>query len=442
MTLLSKKKAQAITKAALRAKTVDALAVSITSEESGYLRFSQNQAAATGETERLDVSVTATTGERSATVTGAYVDDAGLRALVGRAEALAKLAPNNPENMPPVAAQTYLAVDEEDAKTAKMGAEERFEMTRKLLRVANKARLDAAGMVSHRHRAAVIANSAGLFAYHPSTSVSLSMTCRTRDGTGSGWGAAMEHQLAAIDPAAVAERAAEKAELSKDPEPVEPGAYTVILEPQAVAELLSFLGWALDRRSADEGRSAFAKPGGGTQIGEALFHPSITLRSDPSAPDHPSSPFAGDGQALPKTTWIDRGVLKTLSTSRFWAAKSGVAAVPQPRSLILGGTSKTDDELIQGVDEGILVTRFWYNRMLQPQSILATGLTRDGTFQIKGGKISKSIKNLRYNESPLTMLKNVLALGTPKRVALDGQTVVVPTMVVGGFTFSSLSDAV
>jgi predicted Zn-dependent protease len=220
-----------------------------------------------------------------------------------------------------------------------------------MLRVANKARLDAAGMVSHQHRAVATSNSAGLFAYHPSTSVSLSMTCRTRDGTGSGWGAAMGHQLGGIDPAAVAARAAEKAELSQDPEAIEPGAYTVILEPQAVAELLQFLGWSLDRRSADEGRSAFAKPGGGTKIGEALFHPSITLRSDPSAAEHPSSPFAGDGEALPKTTWIDKGVLKSLATSRYWAKTSGTATVPRPSSFILEGTSKTGGQDLEVGEE-------------------------------------------------------------------------------------------
>ncbi len=442
MTLLNKRRAQAITKAALRARTLDALGVRVSSRHSGYLRFSQNQAAATGETERLDLSVTATGGGRSATVTGTYVDDAGIARLVADAEALARLAPVNPEIMPPLGPQTYLEVDTEDSKTAKMGAAERFELTRKMLRVANRARLDAAGMISHERRAVAIASSGGLFAFHPSTSVSLSMTCRTRDGTGSGWAAATDHQLAGLDAEALAKRAADKADLSQNPEAIDPGAYTVVLEPQAVAELLMFLGWFLDQRSADEGRSAFAKPGGGTRIGESLFHPSISLRSNPAAAEHPSSPFASDGQPLAPTTWIEKGVLKTLSASRYWAKEQGRTPLPRPASMFLEGSGVSDEELVRGVDEGILVTRFWYNRMLQPQTILATGLTRDGTFLIKGGKISKSVKNLRYNESPLTMLKNVLALGTPRRVSVGGQVVVVPTMVVGGFTFTSQSDAV
>jgi len=442
MMALSQKKAQAITKAALKAKTGEALRVGVSASNTGYLRFSQNQAAATGETERVDVSVTASSGGRSATVTGVYVDDAGIKGLVERAETLAKLAPVNPEAMPPLGAQTYLRVDAEATKTAKMGAEERFELTRSMLRVANKARLDAAGMVSHEHSARAVATSAGLFAYHPATRVSASMTCRTRDGTGSGWAAVTEHMLGKLDGGALASRAAEKAELSQDAEAITPGPYTVILEPQAVAELLGFLVRSLGRRSADEGRSAFAKPGGGNRLGEALFHPSVTLRSDPASADHPSTPFADDGLPLAPTTWIDKGVLTSLTTSRFWAKKEGLSPLPRPASLFLEGSGKSDEELIQGVDEGILVTRFWYNRMLQPQTILATGLTRDGTFLIKGGKISKAVKNLRYNESPLTMLKNVLALGAPKRVASGGQVMVVPTMVVSGFAFTSQSDAV
>ncbi|MCA9657064.1 MAG: TldD/PmbA family protein [Myxococcales bacterium] len=439
---LTKQKAQAITKAALKARTVDELVVHVSASTRGYLRFSQNQAAATGETEGLEVSVTATHGGRSATVSGNDTDKGALEALVADAEALAKLAPADPEHMPLLGPQRYVEVDAEDAKTAKMGAEERFELTRQLLRVANKARLHAAGMITHDDGAYALANSAGLFAYHRSTQAEISMTCRTSDGTGSGWAAAVDHRVEKLDAKAIAERAAEKADLSQKPEEHKPGVYTVVLEPQAVADLLSFLGWSLDRRSADEGRSAFAKPGGGTKIGEALFHKSINLRSEPANAEHPSAPFAGDGQPLGPVTWIDKGVLKALSCSRFWAQKEGLTPLPRPGSFFLDGAGQSDEALIRGVDEGILVTRFWYNRMLEPQTILATGLTRDGTFLIKGGKIAKSIKNLRYNESPLTLLKNVLALGEPKRVALGGRVVVVPTMVVGGFTFSSLSDAV
>src|SRR5690606_24061735 len=129
--------------------------------------------------------------------------------------------------------------------------------------------------------------------------------------------------------------------------------------------------------------------------------------------------------------------------SRYWAAKSGAVALPEPSSVLLDGTDVDLLELVRAVDRGVLVTRFWYNRTLDPRTILATGLTRDGTFLVEQGKITTALKNFRYNDSPVTMLKNVLALGRPQRVVTrGGRVMVVPPMVVKDFNFSSLSDAV
>ncbi|MEZ4454916.1 MAG: metallopeptidase TldD-related protein, partial [Nannocystaceae bacterium] len=185
-----------------------------------------------------------------------------------------------------------------------------------------------------------------------------------------------------------------------------------------------------------------AKPGGGTKIGATIAHPSITLRSDPADPRGPSRPFDGDGQPIGATTWIDRGVLRALECSRYWAQKQGATPVPTPGNFILEGTDAAPEELLRGIDRGVLVTRFWYNRIVEPRTILATGLTRDGTFLIEQGKVVKAVKNMRYNESPVTMLGSVLAIGRAERVPIGGRVMVVPPLVVGGFNFSSLSDAV
>ncbi|MCB9701409.1 MAG: TldD/PmbA family protein [Myxococcales bacterium] len=439
---ISKQAARSLTQAALKAATLKDVSVRVTSSARGYLRFSQNQAAASGEAERLEVEVSASVDGRSASVRGSGGDREALARLVAQAEELARIAPVDPELMPPLGPQTYAQVDARDRASAAIGADARAELAGKMLRVANKARLDAAGMIESADVAVALANTAGLFAYHASTEVSASMTCRTRDGTGSGWASAASHRIADLDPTALATRAADKATLSQNPEELTPGRVTVVLEPAAVADLLAFLGFALDRRSADEGRSAFSRAGGGTRIGEAIGQSSITLRSNPAEPLCPSIPFAGDGQPHPATTWIDGGVLKALACSRYWAKREGLSPLPRPASFLLSGGSASVDELVQGVDRGVLVTRFWYNRMLEPQTILATGLTRDGTFLIEQGKVVRAIKNMRYNESPLTLLKNVLALGRPERVGGGRQTVVVPPMVVADFNFSSLSDAV
>jgi len=439
---LTVKEAKTITQAALKAATLKQVEVRVAASRVGYLRFANNQAQTSGATDRITIEVTASEGGRSATVSGTARDREGLAALVGRAEALARLSPVDPEQMPLLGPQRYAESAARDPKAAALGADARAELAGKLLRPANKARLQAAGMVEHVDRATALANSAGLFAFHADTEVEVSMTCRTGDGTGSGWAGAVAGRVEGVDVEAVAARAAEKAELSREPEAIAPGAYVVILEAQAVAELLSFLFSGMNQRAADEGRSFFARPGGGALVGEALMHKSVTLRSDPSDRAHPSAIFGEGGLPLEATTWIEGGVVKALPCGRFWAQLQGLAPRPSPGSWLLSGSSAPLDELIRGVDRGVLVTRFWYNRMVDPRTLLATGLTRDGTFLVEGGKISRSIKNLRYNESPVTLLKNVLALGTPERAVMGGRVVVVPPMVVAGFNFASQSDAV
>jgi predicted Zn-dependent protease len=225
---------------------------------------------------------------------------------------------------------------------------------------------------------------------------------------------------------------------------VEPGRYTVILEPQAVGDLVQLLAFALDARSADEGRSAFSKQGGGTKIGDKIVDSKVTLFSDPADPQLLGQPWTGEGLPLGREVWIQDGVLTQLAYSRFWAQKKsarpngGLGAVK-----MAGGTASTD-EMIASTPRGILVTRLWYLRQVDPRTVLYTGLTRDGTFLIENGKITKAVKNLRFNESPLFMLNNLEMLGRAERVAGTeaGGNVVFPTLKVKDFNFTSLSDAV
>jgi len=439
---LTRAEAQSLIKSALKAATLKDVVVRVRSSSTANLRFANNAPTTSGEVERVDLSVTATRERASATVSGTARDPAGVAELVRRAEALAALAPADPEHMPPLGPQTYLRPVAEDSAVIKVGPEARVDAVARVLKVAREGKLEASGLVVHSHQSTALGTSAGLFAYHAETEVTLTATCRTPDGSGSGWGGAMSHRLADIDAVAVARRAADKAEMSRGGGPaIEPGAYTVVLEAQAVADLLDFLRGSLGARPADEGRSFFSRPGGNA-IGEALFGPQIKLRSDPMDPAYPSTPFAEDGLPLQPTMWIDQGKLLTLASSRYWAQKQGRAPVPGPRSLFLAGGSASVAELVRGVERGVLVTRLWYNRMLDPRQILATGLTRDGTFKIEGGKLAGPIKNMRYNESPVTLLRQALALGKPERVVNDGAVVVVPPMVVDGFHFASVSDAV
>jgi predicted Zn-dependent protease len=173
----------------------------------------------------------------------------------------------------------------------------------------------------------------------------------------------------------------------------------------------------------------------------------VTIISDPLDPEAPANTFTGEGLPTKRTVWVENGVVRNLSYDRYWAQKSGREPVPFVGSIRMNGGTSSIDEMIASTPRGILVTRFWYIRSVDPRTILYTGLTRDGTFLIENGKISKAIKNLRFNESPIFMLNNLEAMGTPMRVSASesgspGLAIVVPPIKVRDFTFTSLSDAV
>jgi predicted Zn-dependent protease len=219
----------------------------------------------------------------------------------------------------------------------------------------------------------------------------------------------------------------------------------VILEPAASINLLQFMGFGFDARQADEGRSFLSKPGGGNKKGEKIMDERVNIWSDPVDPNVPVAPFAGDGRARKKTMWIENGVVRNLFASRYWAQKTGIEPLPFPANLIMGGGNATTEELVAGTERGLLVTRTWYIRMVDPQTVLVTGLTRDGLFFIENGKVTFPVKNMRFNESPVIMLNNLDALGRAERFS-DGDEGGggnwIPPMRIRDFTFSSLSDAV
>jgi predicted Zn-dependent protease len=211
----------------------------------------------------------------------------------------------------------------------------------------------------------------------------------------------------------------------------------------AVAALLSFLTGSLNARRADEGRSFFAKPGGGTKVGDKLFPEAITLRADPTDAALAASPFDGEGLPIATTRWIDKGVVTGLVYNRYWAKKQGTFATGAPGGWQLDGGKATRDELIKGVRRGVLITRMWYLRWLDPQTMLATGLTRDGTFLIENGAIAAPVNNFRFNESPIQMLEHCDGLSAASvTVEGDGPGMRVPAVRTHEFNLASISEAV
>ena len=435
--------AKALCRAVLAQASFGDVRVHVRSKQTGDLRFGASRPTTGGDVETLEISVTAQRDGRRATVTGNRTDPAALRALVGQAEALAALAPVDPEAEGPLGPVSVAKVAARDAKVAGMTAQQRAGLVGDAIDAGRARGLEVSGHLQHREIADAFADRRGLSAFHVRTELAMTCTCRTPDGTGSSKGGFISHARGTFSAKALAERVAEAALRSRDPKPIEPGRMTVVLMPDAVAELLDFLVERMDARAAAEGRSFFARAGGGTKLGEVLFDPRITLRSDPADRTNPASPLADDGSPQAKTTWIERGVLRTLPARRGDASVAGVHAVPVPNNLHMDGEPNDLDALVAKVDRGLLVTRLWYNRMLDPKGIVATGLTRDGTFAIEGGKITHAVKNLRYNDGPITLLTKLVALGQPQRAGMStGRVWVVPAVVVEGFNFESTSDAI
>jgi predicted Zn-dependent protease len=364
---------------------------------------------------------------------------------VRQSESLAHLTPDDPEAMPPLGPQQYDNVNSYFEATAKLGPEGRAEAARLAIEPCKAAGdLKAAGFLQTGIGAGAVGNNKGLFAYQAGTSANYTLTVRTADGTGSGWAGADHPDWSQIDVRDVAQRTIQKARLSRNPVAIEPGRYTVILEPQAVGDLVQLLAFSLDARSADEGRSPFSKQGGGTKLGEKIVDERVTLFSDPTDPQLLSNAFDGQGLAAHRRVWIDKGVLKRLTYSRFWAQKQNKEPDAGTNAVKFQGSTPTTEDLIRSTPRGVLVTRLWYLRQVDPRTVLNTGLTRDGTFLIEDGKITKAVKNMRFNESPLFMLNNLDGIGRAVRVAGTeaGGDVVMPAIKVRDFNFTSLSDAV
>jgi predicted Zn-dependent protease len=443
--MMSRSEAQAFLERIVKLSKADTIGVQLNGGYQGNIRFAANRISTSGGVSNAQLAVQSGYGAKHAVVTTSDFTPDGLERAVRQSEAIAKLAPDDPESMPLLPPQQYQEVKAFFDSTATLTPANRAAAARTAIDAAKGAGdLAAAGFIVAGAGFSAIASSTGLYAYFPGTSANYQLTVRTNDGTGSGWAAADHPDWRQIDFKGVSDRAIQKARASRNPVAIEPGRYTVILEPQAVGDLVQLLAFALNARAADEGRSAFSKQGGGTKSGEKIVDSKVTIFSDPADPQLLGQPWTGEGLPLGREVWIDNGVLKQLQYSRFWAQKKNARPNGGLGAVKMAGGDATPEQMIASTPRGILVTRLWYLRQVDPRTVLYTGLTRDGTFLIENGKITKAVKNLRFNESPLFMLNNLEMLGRAERVAGTeaGGNVVFPTIKVRDFNFTSLSDAV
>jgi predicted Zn-dependent protease len=445
MKILNQEETRRITDRVMAFTKADECTVTLTGSRTGNIRYARNNVSTAGLVEDAQLSVSVAYGKRQGTATINEFDDKSLEKVVRRAEDLARLAPENPEFMPAVAKQAYKPSATFSASTAAIDPEFRAQAAARSIEASRKNKLVCAGFFTDSTSFETIANSNGVFGHQQATSLDFTCTVRTEDGRGSGWVKRSAGDAALFDPREASAVAIEKALRSVDAKALEPGRYTVILEPAATSDLIGYMLSGFDARQADEGRSFLSKKGGGNRLGEKLFDQQVNIWADPWDKDVAVLPWDSNTM-LPRErmAMIKDGRVAALDYSRYWARKMGVRPVGSPGNMIMAGTSKSTEELIANTRKGVLVTRTWYIRMVDPQSVLLTGLTRDGTFYIENGKIKHPIKNFRFNESPVTMLNNIDEIGKPQIIAGSEvqYSMLIPPMKVRDFNFTSLSDAV
>jgi predicted Zn-dependent protease len=422
----------------LLSRATEARAI-LTATRSARTRFALSGITAAGASDDATVTIVSTAGTRRAGVTTNAADPKEIERAVRESEDLARLSPEDPEYVPEERVKEIPDVLDYFDETAAAGAEARAGAAAQAIGAAGKIHGVASGFVESRESLLAVATTKGFFASHRETLATFRTTIRTADGSGSGWAGRGENRISAIVPGDRARAAAETAARSASPAGLEPGAYAAILEPDAVAALIPFLLLSLDARLALEGRSFLSRPGGGDRIGERLFGGNITLVSDPADTMLSSAPFSADGVRREKRTWIRGGVVQELSCSRSWAARhGGRPSGGLSTALLLGGAASVE-EMVASIDRGLLIRRLRYVNMLDPGRLTLTGVTRDGTFLIEKGQVSRPVKDLRFQDSLKSILSSVEALGVPRRV-LGEPVMGLPPMKVTSLTITRSAE--
>jgi predicted Zn-dependent protease len=417
--------------------------------EDDFIRFARNGITTSGYRITQQISITSTTADkRTGNSAVSELTPAAIKAGVKQAEDLALISRPNPENMPALPAQKYPRLSNFDVDTAAARGDVLIPQVQAVLKGAIKNKLVAAGFIQRSANAVGVGNKAGLFGYHTYTDSSLSHTMRNPEGTSSGWATQSSVSLKDLNGEEQAAVSIKKCLGGVGPRKLDPGKYTVIMEPAAVADLIGWLSFAFGARDAEQGQSFLSKPSQdasttATFLGEKMFPEFITLRSDPFHPKLASTPWGSSLLPNEKISWIEKGVVSNLYYDRFWASKAGKKPTPFPGNLVLEGQNNSLNDLIASVDRGLIVTRLWYIRVVQPKTWQLTGLTRDGVFLIEKGKVTGPVTNFRWNQSPAEVLQRTTKLTQPMRVTNDETgSNMAPALITTDFNFTSISDAV
>ena len=428
----------------LKLSEADETEVEIDATTDALTRFANNMIHQNVAEQTLSISVRTVVDGRTARVTTNKTDEESLRRAASTAMSLARNEPKNPDLLPMLRQQKYQKVARFFAATAATTPQDRARAVKRVCQMADKARQTAAGIFSSGSMQNVFANSRGLYAQHQQTRSEFSVTILEEHS--SGWAKFNSPDIRNIDPDELAARASRKAADSRNPREIPAGHYTTILQPPAVLDLLGFLFYdfagtaVLDKRSCFTGR-----------MGTKLFGENILLWDDVYHPLQTGEPFDGEGVPKQRVLLVDRGVPRNLVYSRATAKKMKAKptghgfSLPNdygeaPMNLVFAGGDKSMDEMVRSTERGILVTRLWYIREVDPYEKILTGMTRDGTFLVENGRVAGGIRNFRFNQGILEMLSKVEMLGPAVRAAGEESfEMVVPAMKVRDFHFSEVT---
>ena len=458
--MLDQSQAQAIFDRVKKFSSSDQLEVLFAATHSSLTRFANNtihqNVAEVNEVASLRVAFEG----KTARATTNRFDDESLRRAVQSAENIARVQEPNPELLP-VPSVAEAGRNGADPKrwfeqTAAITPADRAEAVGQIVSTAKKNGLTTAGIYSSSESMDGIINSSGVSAFHRRTSAEVSITMLAEDS--SGWQKFNSPNVAEVDHHRLAEIAAQKAGQSRAPEELPPGKYTVVLEPAAVLDLVGFMFWDFGGMAILDQRSFL-----NNRIGTRLFGENITIVDDVDHPLQSGVPFDGEGVRRKKVTLVERGTIKNLVYARSTAArmrqsehagKVGEIEItghgfPLPNEMgeapanivfITPGNEQTPEQMIAGTDRGILITRLWYIREVDPYEKILTGMTRDGTFLIEAGKIKRGIRNFRFNQSLIEMLSSVDAMGQAVRASGEESfDMVAPAMKVRNFNFTEVT---
>jgi predicted Zn-dependent protease len=433
-----------------------------TSSRFALTRFANNTIHQNVEEENSVVSIRTNFAGRTARSTANQFDDESLRRAITASESLARVQAADPDLLPMPASDEAKAAGEGARatrffdETAAITPAERAEVVRDMVSVAGKYKLTAAGIYSNAESCEGIFNSRGLAKWHEQTLAEVSITMLGDDS--SGWQKLNSPDVTKLDAAGLAETAAQKAIESARPREIAPGKYTVILEPSAALDIVGFMFWdysgvaILDQRSFLNDR-----------IGTQLFGENVNIWDDVAHPLQAGSPFDGEGMERQRVRLVENGVVKRVVYARAtaekmkkseYAGKVGTIeatghgfplpneAGEMPMNIVFGRPHKPEsiEEMIASTERGVLVTRLWYIREVDPYEKIVTGMTRDGTFLVEKGKIQCGVRNFRFNQSLISMLSNVEAMGVPVRACGEESfDMVVPAMKVREFNFTEVT---